>query len=134
MSRRNATESPQARGHRTKRLQRGEEAPPPRLRRIGAPSGPQRAGRSAKESLLRVFEKIGGEAAMAKWARKNPTEFYRLWARLLPRDDEGPMTVIGVEDLLRKLADSEPEQAESLRQCERIGADLGLPRPSADLA
>lgn len=38
----------------------------------------------ARENIMRVFGLIGGEAAMAQWANKYPTEFYRLYARLIP--------------------------------------------------
>ena len=36
-----------------------------------------------------VFRKIGGQVAMAKWAKDNQTEFYRLYARLLPHEVTG---------------------------------------------
>lgn len=41
----------------------------------------------ARENILRVFGLIGGQAAMAAWATKYPTEFYRLYARLIPVDN-----------------------------------------------
>lgn len=31
-----------------------------------------------------MFELLGGEEAMVKWARDNPGEFYRLYGRLIP--------------------------------------------------
>lgn len=37
-----------------------------------------------RENIVRVFGLIGGQAAMAQWANKYPTEFYRLYARLIP--------------------------------------------------
>lgn len=40
--------------------------------------------RSALENIQAVFVRLGSTAAMAAWARKNETEFYRIYARLLP--------------------------------------------------
>jgi len=34
--------------------------------------------------LLAVFTRLGGTAAMAEWAKRNKTDFYRLYARLIP--------------------------------------------------
>jgi len=38
----------------------------------------------AKENIASVFSAIGGKAAMSKWARENPTEYYKIYARLIP--------------------------------------------------
>lgn len=43
----------------------------------------------AKENIAAVFVRLGGTAAMAKWAKENQTEFYRLYARLLPHEVTG---------------------------------------------
>jgi len=40
----------------------------------------------AKANVIGVFDMIGGRTAMAAWAKANPTEFYRLYSRLLPTD------------------------------------------------
>lgn len=45
--------------------------------------------REIKESIVRVYQRIGGEAAMAEWAKDNQTEFYRMYARLIPREYVG---------------------------------------------
>lgn len=39
---------------------------------------------TARENIIAVFQRIGGTAAMARWARANETEFYKLYARLIP--------------------------------------------------
>lgn len=49
---------------------------------------PQSQSVRAQDSLVEVFNKLGGIEGMTKWAKKNPTEFYRLWARLLPVQTE----------------------------------------------
>lgn len=43
----------------------------------------------AKENIAAVFVRLGGTAAMARWAKKNQTEFYRLYGRLLPHEVTG---------------------------------------------
>ena len=43
-------------------------------------------GATAKENVLAVFTRLGGTAAMAEWAEENKTEFYRLYARLIPQE------------------------------------------------
>ena len=39
---------------------------------------------TAKENIIAVFNRLNGTAAMADWARENRTEFYKLYARLIP--------------------------------------------------
>ena len=36
-----------------------------------------------------MFVRLGGTAAMAKWAANNQTEFYRIYARMLPIEGPG---------------------------------------------
>lgn len=43
-------------------------------------------GAQVKENVIAVFVRLGGTAAMARWARKNQTEFYKLYARLIPTE------------------------------------------------
>lgn len=44
---------------------------------------------AAKENIQAVFVRLGGTAAMAKWAGANKSEFYRIYARLLPVEGPG---------------------------------------------
>lgn len=51
----------------------------------GRPKGaPNKITKAAREAFELAFEEIGGSAALAKWARKHQTEFYKLYARLIP--------------------------------------------------
>lgn len=34
--------------------------------------------------LKKVHKEMGGIPAMTQWARENPTEFYKLWGKLVP--------------------------------------------------
>jgi hypothetical protein len=54
-------------------------------RGVGRPPGtPNKIGRQAKENIIEVFSQLGGIKAMTNWARRNKTEFYKLYARLIP--------------------------------------------------
>ena len=44
-----------------------------------------KVGVQVKENILAVFTRLGGTAAMAAWEERNKTEFYRLYARLIPK-------------------------------------------------
>lgn len=50
-----------------------------------------------KAILEAVHEDIGGLEKMREWAEENPTEFYKLWAKLLPKD----VTVSGKGEAIR---------------------------------
>jgi hypothetical protein len=41
---------------------------------------------SVKTVLEQAFQEIGGLPSLVKWGKKNPDEFYRLWAKLLPKE------------------------------------------------
>jgi hypothetical protein len=43
-----------------------------------------------RTDVLMTFEEIGGTEALVRWARRNPTEFYRICARLIPYEVIGP--------------------------------------------
>ena len=62
----------------------GQGAPGP-----GRPRGTRnKLTLAAKEALEYAFAKIGGQDALAAWAKKNPTEFYKLFAKLIPARQE----------------------------------------------
>lgn len=53
----------------------------------GRPKGvPNKLTRSAKEAFALAFDGIGGAEALIAWARDNPTDFYKLYARLIPTE------------------------------------------------
>lgn len=54
---------------------------------------PNKLGATAKENITSVFTRLGGVAAMVKWAEKNPTQFYQLYGKLLPLQAEHSGTV-----------------------------------------
>ena len=53
---------------------------------MARPKGAKNAvGATAKENIINVFSKLGGTRGMAKWAQNNPSDFYKLYARLIPQ-------------------------------------------------
>lgn len=50
-------------------------------------------GATAKENLIAVFTRLGGTAQMAKWAKLNQSDFYRLYAKLVPQQVDLDVTV-----------------------------------------
>lgn len=67
----------------------------------GRPKGvPNKVSGNAKENIQAVFLRLGGTSRMAEWAEENPTDFYKIYARLIPTDvklsgdAENPITVI----------------------------------------
>ncbi len=56
---------------------------------MSRPKGtPNRFGATAKENIAAVFTRLGSTAAMAEWAQENKTEFYKLYARLIPVEQQ----------------------------------------------
>ena len=49
-----------------------------------------------KDAVRTFYEDIGGNAAFAAWAKENPTEFYRIAARLIPTEMASQGTSINV--------------------------------------
>ena len=47
---------------------------------------PNKTTMAVKEALTEAFDKLGGVESLKIWASDNPTEFYKLWAKMLPQD------------------------------------------------
>lgn len=47
---------------------------------------PNKMTAKAKEAFAMAFNEVGGIEALIAWAQKNPTEFYKLYAKLIPTD------------------------------------------------
>ena len=41
---------------------------------------------AVKEALSMAYEGMGGVERLTAWAGENPTEFYKLWTKLLPQE------------------------------------------------
>lgn len=51
---------------------------------------PNKLTRAFKTAVMLAFQDIGGDPAFSKWAKANPTEFYKIAARLIPHEVVGP--------------------------------------------
>lgn len=53
----------------------------------GRPKGLEnKTTRAFKDAVSTVYQTVGGDTAFAKWAKANPTEFYKIAARLIPTE------------------------------------------------
>ena len=59
---------------------------------------PNKLTANFREAVLLAYDAIGGHATFAEWARQNPTEFFKIAARLIPTEltssEKGGVTVI----------------------------------------
>jgi hypothetical protein len=63
------------------------------------PGVPNKITTSAREAFAMAFQGLGGYDKLREWAQANPTEFYKLYARLIPVEHvgaggEGPISTI----------------------------------------
>lgn len=130
------------------------EQPNTRGRPVGAPN---KVTRLSKENITEAFELLGGVDGMVQWAmasNQNLTEFYKIYAKLLPRqldvkNDGNPLslTVVRYENLPRpmktvsasvihdsnqKLADGFDdaqllEQARNDLELEKVSVNIDMP-------
>lgn len=59
---------------------------PPNAGKGRARGSQNKVTRAAKEAFVIAFDKLGGVEALATWARKNPTEFFKLYSKLIPTE------------------------------------------------
>lgn len=48
----------------------------------------KRITQQVREGLMDTFEQLGGSAALLLWAQENPSTFFQMWARAVPRESE----------------------------------------------
>ena len=56
---------------------------------------PNKKTKAVKEALQEAFENIGGVLTLAAWAKNEPTEFYKLWAKMLPTEVKAKVEAVG---------------------------------------
>lgn len=55
----------------------------------GRPKGvPNKMTAAAKEAFQLAFDGVGGVDALVEWAQENRTEFFKLYARLIPVEQQ----------------------------------------------
>lgn len=90
-------------------------------RRNGGLASPKVTSK-ARDDLALAFDLMGGVPALVVWGRANPTEFYRIWSRLIPKPVEDASQPLPLETLLEKLASRE---AMSVREAAiEVGEEL----------
>lgn len=47
---------------------------------------PNKLSRDVRENIVEVFIRLGGVDQMTEWALENETQFYQIYAKLLPKD------------------------------------------------
>lgn len=58
----------------------------------GRPKGsPNKTSKDTRQTILNTFTKLGGEKFMLEWAKQEPTEFMKIYAKLLPREEKVTM-------------------------------------------
>ncbi len=64
---------------------------------------------AVKEALEACFEELGGIEGLVKWAWSDRGEFYRQWAKMLPKDINvnASVTLGDVLDSMKKKLDEE---------------------------
>jgi hypothetical protein len=61
---------------------------------MSRPKGkPNNVSSTAKENVIAVFNRLEGTAGMARWAKRNQSDFYRLYAKLVPQQIDMDVTV-----------------------------------------
>lgn len=68
-------------------------------------------GVRAKDNVVSVFDRLGGVEGMVKWAQENETEFYKMYAKLIPTDITINEGETAVERLVERFTEAELEQA-----------------------
>ena len=58
----------------------------------GRPLGSKNQFTTLKSAFIDAFEEIGGVDNLVEWARCNQTEFYKMLARLMPREVEAKVS------------------------------------------
>jgi hypothetical protein len=88
---------------------------------MGAPKGHKKYGGGrkpgqqnkttieVKAAILKAYTTIGGDKTFGDWAKENQTEFYKLFARLIPVEvknaDDKAFRVELVEEIVTRTAD-----------------------------
>jgi hypothetical protein len=87
----------------------------------GRPSTPNKLTKAAKEAFALAFDGIGGVDGLVEWAQANRTDFYKLYARLIPVELTGSLD-LNAKDV-RDLTDDE-----LAAETDRLRTALGVER------
>ena len=71
-------------------------------RKAGVPNKLTKTVREAFEAAFHEMQRGGSPVTLEKWAKKNPTEFYKLAAKLIPQEINANVNV----DLAKRIAEA----------------------------
>lgn len=85
---------------------------------MSRPKGtPNKIGARVKDNIVSVFDRLGGVEKMVEWAMVNQTEFYRLYAKLMPTEMTVAVDEDSIEQYVNSLTDDEFRQfAEGIKR------------------
>ena len=79
----------------------------------GRPVGSKNQFTTLKSAFIDAFEEIGGVDNLVEWARCNQTEFYKMLARLMPREIKADVnTGTSLIECLREIDEREANAKE----------------------
>ena len=79
----------------------------------GRPVGSKNKFTTLKSAFIEAFEEIGGVDNLIEWARCNQTEFYRMLARLMPREIHADVNAgYSLVELLQEIDEREAKHEE----------------------
>lgn len=84
---------------------------------------PNKLTSSTKKALDEAFKKMGGVAALVRWGKDNPTEFYKIWVKILPVEAR-EADAFEVAELRRLQTEKLKAEIEAIRR-ENEPSDLG---------
>ena len=80
----------------------------------GRPVGSKNQFTTLKSAFIDAFEEIGGVDNLVEWARCNQTEFYKMLARLMPREIHADVnTAYSLVECNREIDEREANAKES---------------------
>lgn len=69
---------------------------------------PNKLGNNVRETIIKVYDMIGGDEAFAAWAKDNRRDYYQLYGKAMPRE----VTVEGALRLEEIVAGGEDPDSE----------------------
>jgi hypothetical protein len=79
----------------------------------GRPLGSKNQFTTLKSAFIEAFEELGGADNLVEWARCNQTEFYKMLARLMPREIHANVnTGVSLVECLREIDEREAKHEE----------------------
>lgn len=70
---------------------------------------PNKLTKSAREAFQMAFEQSGGFAELTAWALENRTDFYKLYARLIPVEHVGEGGEGPIQTVVKHIYEASPD-------------------------